>query len=75
MSAEIIPLAVWTTLDTSPGRMLTAAADRGLEKAVVVGIEADGTLFFASSQASSGDTLLLLALAKKRLLELADGGE
>ena len=52
--------------------VLASAAEAGLDNAVVIGFTEGGEFFFASSVADGGTVLWLMALAKKRLLEVAE---
>ena len=72
MTAEVIILPVVTTLDCPPSRVLEMAAGVAMESAVVIGMTEDGEFYFASSVADGGSVLWLLALAKKRLMEIGD---
>ncbi len=58
-----------TRLDLDPDKILTAAVGK-LKEVVIVGYEADGSFYFASSQASGPNTLWLLAQAQRKLLEI-----
>ncbi len=69
MSAEVIVLPVVTTLDTFADRVLQAAIEAGLERAVVLGRTPEGELYFASSAANGGTVLWDIEQAKKQLLE------
>ena len=51
--------------------MLAAAVGK-LNEVVIVGYEADGSFYFASTRASGPDTLWLLAQAQRRLLEISE---
>ena len=66
---EIIEPSFVTLLDIPTERVLRKATDSELKTAVVVGWDADGDFYFASSVADGGDVLWLLELAKKKLLE------
>lgn len=59
-------------LDLPPKRVLAAAERAELNEVVVIGFDADGEFYFASSQADGGDVLWLLEMAKKKLLEVGD---
>lgn len=67
--AEILELDLITRLDIPTERVLRGATNIDLEKVVVMGYEADGTIYFASSMADGGDVLWLLEKCKKLLLE------
>ncbi len=74
MSIELVPkvtvLPVLTTLDVPTERILQGALDSDppLKSAVVVGVDADGQLYFASSFADGGSVLWWLEKAKQALL-------
>lgn len=72
MSAEIIIGDFNTRLDLPPERILNSALEKGLESVAVVGWDADGKLQCWASSADLAATLLLLELAKKRLMTWAD---
>lgn len=69
MADNVVILPVTTRLDVPAGRVLDAAAKRGLTSVVILGYDADGSEFFASSFADGGDVLWLLERLKKQLLE------
>ena len=71
--AEVVILDVVTRLDVPAERILSAAGEADLAAVVVVGRTEGGEFYFASSLADGGDVLWLLELAKKKLLEIADG--
>ncbi|MBP27854.1 MAG: hypothetical protein CMH16_00805 [Methylobacterium sp.] len=52
-------------------RVLHQAGLAGLTQVVVVGVDPDGALYFAGSEAKFADVLWLIELAKKQLLENA----
>lgn len=61
-----------TTLDIPAKRVLRGAKRAGLRTAIVIGIDEDGALYFASSPADGAVVLWLLEVAKKRLWEEFD---
>jgi hypothetical protein len=65
---EVVSLGVQTSLDIPPDKVLQGALDEGMAAAVVIGWDKDDGFYFASSDASVGEVLVLLELAKKRLL-------
>ncbi len=71
MTDNVRYLRCKTTLDLPVDRVLEGAATGKLESAVVVGKDADGDLYVASSLGSEGDTLLLLEKAKQFLLAIS----
>ena len=58
-----------TRLDLDPDMLLTAAVGR-LKDVVIVGYEANGDFYFASSQADGPEVLWLLKQAEQRLLAI-----
>jgi hypothetical protein len=66
---EVIEASFVTRLDIPAERILRKAQDADLSTAVVIGWDADGDFYFASTAADGGDVLWLLELAKKKLLE------
>lgn len=69
---KVVPFTGVTRLDTPPEKVLNAALEAGLGQVVIVGFDKEGDFYFASSQADGGDTLWLIALAQKKLLEMGD---
>lgn len=61
-----------TRLDLSAERILQAAIDAKIESAVVLGYDADGEFYFASTKADGGEVIWLMEIAKKKLLEMMD---
>ena len=72
MMGEVIEPSFITKLDIPTERVLRKAQDEGLGTVIVVGWDEGGELYFASSAADGGDTLWLLEMAKKKLLEVGD---
>lgn len=70
MTDNVRYLRCETTLDIPVDRVLAGAGTAKLESTVVVGWDADGDLYLASSLGSEGDALMLLEKAKQFLLEL-----
>ena len=58
-----------TYADVDPDKVLTGAVGK-LSEVVVVGYEANGDFYFASTRANGPDVLWLLKLAEKRLLDI-----
>ena len=71
--APVVVLPVVTTLDLPTQRVVQAALDAELQSAVVMGWDANGELYFASTMADGGDVLWLME--KCKVLLLAAGGE
>lgn len=69
---NVIEPSFITKLDIPTERILRKAQDAGLGTVVVVGWDEGGELYFASSVADGGDTLWLLEMAKKKLLEAGE---
>ena len=65
-----MPLGGVTRLDIPPERVLDGAKDKCPDGVVVLGFDADGDFYFASSIADGGTVIWLLELAKKKLLEI-----
>lgn len=61
-----------TRLDIDPNQVLQEAVGK-LEGVVIAGIDESGEHYFASSYADGGETLWLLEMCKKRLLEIGNG--
>jgi len=60
-----------TRLDLPADRILENAP-KEMQTAVVIGWDADGDFYFASSAADGADVLWLLEMAKKKLLEIGN---
>jgi len=67
---NVVVLPVVTRLDCPPERVLQAAIEAGLTEATIVGYDADGEFYFASSKASGPEVLWALEVAKKELLNV-----
>lgn len=72
MTDNVVEFNGVTRLDLPPGRVLQRADAAGLTKVLVLGYDADGDFFFASSSPDGGDVLWLLELARIRLMALAE---
>jgi hypothetical protein len=70
MTAEVLPFTGITRLDTDPSRVLAGAQDANLTEVVVIGVDADGEEYFASSQADGAAVLWHLERAKWRLMRM-----
>ena len=68
---KVSVLPVVTSLDVPVERILNAALESTLQRVVIVGTDAEGQFYFASSMADGGDCLWWLEVAKKKLLELS----
>lgn len=71
---NVVELSVVTRLDIPAERVLRKATESGLGKVVVIGYDREGEFYFASSVADGGDVLWLMALAKKKLLDIGEQG-
>ena len=70
--ADVVYLKTPTRLDIPAERVTKAAAETELDGVVVVGFDAEGQFYFASSYADGGSVLWLFEMAKKKLLEIED---
>ena len=68
MSAEVLPFTGISILDIPPEKVLQAAIDAGITEVVIVGIDADGKHYFASSMSSAPEIAWHLDTAKWRLM-------
>jgi hypothetical protein len=68
MTDNVVTLPVMTTLDLPPERVLLAAAEKKLDRVVVLGINPDGSMYLAASHSSAPQTLWDLEKAKEWLL-------
>lgn len=66
---KIVALGTVTYLDLPADRILENAVGK-MQGVVVMGWDAEGDLYFASSYADGGLVLWLMEMAKKRLLEV-----
>jgi len=72
---DVVFLSGETTLDIPPDRALQAAVGRGFRQVVIAAEDEDGQLYVAASAGSCAYSLMLLELAKRRLLERIEDGE
>ena len=70
MEDNVVVLPVTTTLDMSPERVLSAAITADLDTVLVVGMEKDGTPYFAGTTGYKPDVLWHLEQAKKLILSM-----
>lgn len=75
MVDNVVELDVVIKLDIPVERVIRWAGEAGLTEIVVLGFDADGEFYFASSKADSGDVLYPLEVAKLRLLNVCLGKE
>jgi hypothetical protein len=66
---NVTVLPVVTSLDVPCERLLTAALESTLQKVIIIGTDAEGEFYFASSTTDGGDVLWWLEIAKRKLLE------
>ena len=69
---KVTILPVVTSLDLDVERVLQAAIDAKPNYVMVIGENADGNLYFSSSQSDGGTALWWMEKAKKALLEVFD---
>ena len=69
MTDNVIPLGMATTLKMPVDPLLDAAKGQ-LADVLIVGWDADGELYIASSSADCGEILWLIEKSKQRLLEV-----
>lgn len=72
---ELVYLNNLTKLDIPVERVINDEVAKGLEHAIVIGYDKDGDFYFAGTYAAGPETLWLLELAKKKLLDIADSGD
>lgn len=66
--SNVVVLGGVTTLPVTMERVFAAALEAKLQDAVVLGIDPNGTLYFAGTTSNAGDILMLLEVAKRELL-------
>ncbi len=69
---DVVELGNITKLDLPADRILENTKGK-MEGVVILGYDKDENEYFASSYADGGTVLWLLEMAKKRLLDVADG--
>ncbi len=69
---NVVGAGIVTRLDMDAVQVMAAAAEHGLMAVVVVGYDADGEEYFASSVADGADALWLLERCKTALLSMGD---
>lgn len=69
--SEVVDWSGVTRLDSNPDRTLERCIGK-LESVIVIGYDADGAEFFASSIADGGTALWLIERAKGKLLAVPD---
>lgn len=66
---EVVELPVATSLDIPAERILKAAMESNLESVIVIGRDAEGNDYLATSTADGAEIVWSLELAKKYILE------
>lgn len=69
--ADILEFTGDTNLPIDPMQVLDAAKSAGLTSVVIVGYDADGEEYLASSEADASNVLWLLEIGKQSLLDAA----
>jgi fructose-1,6-bisphosphatase/inositol monophosphatase family enzyme len=69
---KVTVLPVVTRLDLDVERVLLAAIEAKPEFVVIIGEDAEGQLYFASSKADGGDILWWMEKAKRALMEISE---
>lgn len=69
---NVVEIGCVTKLDVPVDRVLRAALEAGMTEAVIIGYDADGNDYFASSKASAEPVLWHLERAKWRLMRQVD---
>ena len=70
---NVVILPVISRLPVPPSRVLKAASAANLTEVVIIGYDADGEEYFASSQANGAEVLWHLKRAEYRLLSIGGG--
>jgi hypothetical protein len=65
---NVVSIGGVTKLDLSPDKVLTAATGIGMEAAIVVGMDADGKFYFASSVSDCMEVSFLLDAGRDFLM-------
>lgn len=71
MTDNITPFTGITRLDMDPARVLEGAIKTDMATVVVIGYEADGSFYFASSVTDGGEVLWLMEVARHSLIRAA----
>ena len=69
---KVTILSTPTTLDLDVERVLQAAIDAKPKQVWVIGEDADGGLYFASSTSDGGNALWWMEKAKRALMEISE---
>lgn len=67
--SNVTVLPVATRHDLNPRQVLLTASDAGLSDAMVMGWNEDGTPYVASSIAHAGEMLILLEIAREKIMD------
>lgn len=70
---DVVELDTITRLPIPPNRVLEAAIDVVVDHVIVIGWDADGDMYFASSNPDGPETLWLLEKAKAAILAVGGG--
>lgn len=70
---DVVRMNMVTRLDISPDAVIEAASEANLACVVIIGFDADGNEYFASSKADGADVLWHIERAKHKLMVIADG--
>ena len=70
LAPNVTVLPVLTTLDVPTERILNAALKAELQSCVIIGLNAEGELYFASSMADGGAVLWWMEKAKHLLMSV-----
>ena len=71
---DVVTLNMITSIDIPAERVIDAAKEASLTKVVIIGYDADGREYFASSVADGGEVVWLMERAKYKMMEIADHG-
>ena len=70
---EVVELNVITKLPIDPKRILSKASEHSFERVLIIGVEEDGSFYFASSEPDGGCVLWDMERARHLLMKIADG--
>ena len=66
---DVVSIGIVTTAPHAPDDILDAAKGKGIERVLIVGVLADGELWFSGSHSDTAENLLALERAKLVLLK------
>lgn len=72
MADNVVEFDGITRLDIPAERILKRALDAGLTQVVIMGYDAEGDEFFASSVADGGAVLWMMERSKMKLLQVSE---